>query len=64
MYYSSAKLFLNICDSFNKRKMVNFLKQNNGNKMSVLVDVGAHYGESIKIFNNVSIPLPSDKTPW
>tara|TARA_B100000674_G_scaffold471250_1_gene459869 strand:- start:24 stop:740 length:717 start_codon:yes stop_codon:yes gene_type:complete len=51
MYYSSAKLFLNICDSFNKRKIVNFLKQNNGNKMSVLVDVGAHYGESIKIFN-------------
>lgn len=56
MFYSLAKFFLFHFDSFNKKKICSVLKQKNGNKISILVDVGAHHGESIKFFSkNFSI---------
>ncbi len=51
MYYPIAKVFLSFFDSLKKKKVLNFIKRENGNKISVLLDVGAHHGESIKIFS-------------
>jgi len=47
MYFSLAKLFLSFFDSFNKKKILSYLKEKNGKKISILFDVGAHYGETI-----------------
>ena len=50
MYYKLAKLFLSYFDLFNKKKVSNFLTKQNIRKISVLVDVGSHHGESINFF--------------
>ena len=34
-----------------KKKIINFFKDKFKNKISVFIDVGAHHGESIKLFN-------------
>jgi FkbM family methyltransferase len=41
---------LNFFDFFYQRKILKFLKKNNFNTFEVLFDVGAHKGESIKLF--------------
>ena len=51
MYFSLIKLVLSFFDSFNKRKILFFFKKNIESKISFFVDVGAHHGETIKIFN-------------
>ena len=50
MYYILVKLFLSFIDSFNRKKILFFFKQKNEKKISVFIDVGAHYGETVKIF--------------
>ena len=56
MYYKLAKFFLSFFDSFNKKKSFNFLLKKNNGKISVLIDVGSHHGESI-IFLTEIFPL-------
>ena len=47
---------LNIFDYFYQKKFVNFLKKKGLNNLNVLLDIGAHKGESIKLFiNNFNI---------
>ena len=42
-------------DFFHKRKIINFIKKKTKN-IEILIDVGAHHGESVKLFvNNFSI---------
>ena len=43
-------LIINFFDFFHKFKILKFLKKNNFNKFDILFDVGAHHGESIKMF--------------
>ena len=50
MFYILSKFFLSYFDSFNKKKICNFLKEKNNSNIGVLIDVGAHHGETIKIF--------------
>ena len=50
MYYKLAKFFLSFFDSYNKKKVSNFLLKKNNGKISVLIDVGSHHGESIIFF--------------
>ncbi len=50
MYLGIIKLFLSFFDSFKKKKVLNFFQKNLKNNISLLVDVGAHYGETIKEF--------------
>jgi len=41
---------IKIFDFFHKKKIINFLKNNNKYKFDVILDIGAHYGESIELF--------------
>ena len=50
MYCPFAKYFLSFFDIIKKKKVLNFIKKENGSKISIFLDVGAHRGESIKIF--------------
>jgi FkbM family methyltransferase len=43
---------LNIFDYFHQKKFINFLKKRGLNNLNVLLDIGAHEGESIKLFTN------------
>ena len=42
---------LNIFDYFYQKKFINFLKKKNINDFNVFLDIGAHEGESIKLFS-------------
>ena len=41
---------LNFFDFFHKKKIKNFLKKNNFTNFNLIIDVGAHKGESITFF--------------
>ena len=43
---------LDIFDYFYQKKFINFLKKKGLNNLNVLLDIGAHEGESIKLFTN------------
>ena len=43
---------LNIFDYFYQKKFINFLKKKGINNFNVLIDIGAHKGESINLFAN------------
>ncbi len=43
---------LNIFDYFYQKKFINFLKKRGLKSLNVLLDIGAHEGESIKLFTN------------
>ena len=43
---------LNIFDYIYQKKFINFLKKRGLNNLNVLLDIGAHEGESIKLFTN------------
>ena len=48
------KLTLNIInffDYFHQQKILNFLKKNKIYKFDIFLDIGAHKGESIKLFS-------------
>ena len=42
---------LNIFDYFYQKKFINFLKKKSINEFNVFLDIGAHEGESIKLFS-------------
>ncbi len=42
---------LDLFDFFHKRKILNFLKKENLKKINIFFDVGAHKGETIKLFS-------------
>ena len=42
---------LNFFDYFHQKKIINFLKKNNIYKFDIFLDIGAHKGESIKLFS-------------
>ena len=42
---------LSIFDYFYQKKLINFLKKNNFIKFNLLLDIGAHQGESIELFS-------------
>jgi len=42
---------LSIFDHFYQKKWIKFLKKNNYNRFNFLIDIGAHRGESIKLFS-------------
>lgn len=45
------RYILNFFDKFQQKKIINFFKQNI-NKSIIVFDVGAHHGETIKLFQN------------
>mgnify|MGYP001126175100 FL=1 len=42
---------LSLFDHFYQKKWIKFLKKNNYDKFNLLVDIGAHKGESIELFS-------------
>ena len=51
MYYNLAKFCLTFFDGFNKKKILDFLRKKIKEETKLFIDVGAHHGESIKLFN-------------
>jgi len=51
MNLSLIKLILSFFDYFNKKKIILFFKKKFDNKIPLFIDVGAHHGETIKVFN-------------
>ena len=43
-------MLLHIFDSYNQSKIFNFLKKRGYHKFDILFDIGAHNGETIKLF--------------
>tara|TARA_B100002019_G_C21239229_1_gene584542 strand:- start:578 stop:1291 length:714 start_codon:yes stop_codon:yes gene_type:complete len=52
MYIKILHFIISYFDYPNKKKTINFFKKKFNNNISVLIDVGAHHGETIKLFNN------------
>ena len=50
MFKNIILFFLDFFDYFNKKKISNFLKKKKLNNLSLVLDVGAHKGESISFF--------------
>mgnify|MGYP000845537293 FL=1 len=46
------KLFINIVDLYNKKKILNFFKQRFSNSKLFILDVGSHHGETILFFSD------------
>ena len=47
---------MSIFDFFYQKKILSFLKKNNLNNINILLDIGAHRGESINLFlNNLKV---------
>ena len=44
------KIFIYLIDLIHKKKIVNFLKKKLPNKSLRIIDVGAHHGETVKLF--------------
>ena len=44
--------FLNILDKFNQKKIISYFKKNLKQKIDIFFDVGAHKGETYRLFNN------------
>ena len=51
MYYNLDKFCLTFFDGFNKKKILDFLRKKIKEETKLFIDVGAHHGESIKLFN-------------
>lgn len=51
LFATSIRRILNFFDFFQQRNVIKFFKLKINNKM-ILVDVGAHHGETIKLFSN------------
>ena len=43
-------LVIRFFDFFHKKKIINFLKNNNNYKFNTILDIGGHKGESIELF--------------
>ncbi len=51
MYINFLHFIISYFDYPNKKKTINFFKEHFKENISVLVDIGAHHGETIKLFN-------------
>ena len=51
MYISFIVKILSFFDYFKKKYVINFFKKNINRDINNLIDVGAHHGETIKLFN-------------
>ena len=51
MYVRIITYLLSFFDQFNKNKVINFFQKNVVGEIDNFIDVGAHYGETIKLFN-------------
>ena len=51
MYVRIITYLLSFFDQFNKNKVINFFQKNLVGEIDNFIDVGAHYGETIKLFN-------------
>ena len=51
LFATFIRRILNFFDFFQQRNIIKFFKLKINNKM-ILVDVGAHHGETIKLFSN------------
>ena len=51
MYYKFVKFCLSFFDYFNKTKFLKYFEKKKNKKITHLIDVGAHHGESIKLFS-------------
>lgn len=50
--YSKLIIFILTClDYFNKKKIINFFDKIFHQKLNILIDVGSHHGETIRLFN-------------
>ena len=52
MYISFIVKILSFFDYFKKKDVIDFFKKNLKKEVNILIDVGAHHGETIKLFNN------------
>ena len=53
MYIKLLHFIISLFDRPNKIKIINFFKNKFNNNISVLIDVGAHHGETVNLFNKV-----------
>ena len=51
MYIKFLHFIISLFDKPNKIKVINFFKRKFNNNISVLIDVGAHHGETVNLFN-------------
>ena len=51
LYLYFLNIFVSIIDSKNKKKIIKYFKKIFKNKELIIIDVGAHTGETIKIFS-------------
>ena len=51
MFQKLILLILNLFDYFYQKKWIKFLKKNEFKKFNLLIDIGAHKGESIELFS-------------
>jgi len=51
MYINILHFIISFFDYWNKKKIINFFRHKFKNNISILIDVGAHHGETIKLFN-------------
>ena len=52
MYINFLHFLISLFDYPNKKRILNFFKSKLGNNISIFIDVGAHHGETIKLFNS------------
>tara|TARA_Y100001970_G_C14090026_1_gene779498 strand:- start:107 stop:820 length:714 start_codon:yes stop_codon:yes gene_type:complete len=51
MYINILHFIISFFDHSNKKKIINFFRDKFKNNIAVLIDVGAHHGETINLFN-------------
>ena len=66
MYIKLLHFIISLFDRSNKIKIINFFKRKFNNNILVLVDVGAHHGETVDLFNknfNVKSVISFEPSP-
>ena len=51
IYIKFLSIIIYFIDIKNKKKIINFFKKKLNNKPLIVIDVGAHIGETIRLFN-------------
>ena len=52
IYIKFLSIIINFIDTQNKKKIINFFKKKLNKKPLIIIDIGAHVGETISLFNN------------
>ena len=60
MYIKFILKILSFFDYFKKKDVIIFFKKNITGDIINLIDVGAHHGETIKLFNSSSLPYAAN----